>query len=200
MVACLTIPAFGLRAVLQPRCDLRNKPVALAPLPAGPDLIGPCTAAAQARGIRPGMTPGEALATCPELTLVQPDPAEAAELWGQLLRRLERAGLTVEPLKPGYVLFETAGSESLAGGLRAALERALAAAGPEWQPRIGVAERRLAAVAAAGAVAPGRALVVDDNETALFLEPLPLDLLPLSTEQRNELSALAVRRLGELAA
>lgn len=200
MVACLAVPAFGLRAALQPRCDLRDKPVALGPSLAGPNVIGPCTAAAHVRGIRPGMTVGEALATCPELTLAGPDPAAAAELWEQLLRRLENVGLTIEPLELGYVLFEAAGIESLAGGLRAALERALTAVGREWQPRIGVAERRLAAVVAAGAAAPGRALVVDDNETALFLEPLPLDLLPLSTGQRNELSALAVRRLGGLAA
>ncbi|MFQ5506737.1 MAG: hypothetical protein ACE5F1_18355, partial [Planctomycetota bacterium] len=87
----------------------------------------------------------------------------------------------------------------LAGGLRPVLERAIVTAGREWQPRLGAAARRFAAIAAAGVAAPGRALVVDDNETALFLEPLPLDLLPLSPERRQELSALGVRQLGELA-
>ena len=199
MIACLSVPAFDLRVALRPRRDLMGKPAALAPLPDGPGLIGPCTAAAQDRGIRSGMTLGEALATCPDLSLVQPDPAATAEAWEKLLRRLESAGLAVEPLEPGYVLFETSGIEPLAGGLRAALERALVAAGREWQPHIGVAARRFAAIAAAGAAAPGRALVVDDDETPLFLEPLPLDLLPLSVERRNELSALGIRRLGELA-
>ena len=42
-------------------------------------------------------------------------------------------------------------------------------------------------------------IVVDDEETALFLEPLPLDLLPLTPDRRRELSDLGVRKLGELA-
>jgi protein ImuB len=41
--------------------------------------------------------------------------------------------------------------------------------------------------------------VVDDGEDDLFLEPLPLDLLPLSLDRRHELSELGIRRLGELA-
>jgi protein ImuB len=53
---------------------------------------------------------------------------------------------------------------------------------------------------AAATVAPARrALVIDDGEAHLFLEPLPLDLLPLSPERREELSELGVKRLGELA-
>jgi protein ImuB len=49
-------------------------------------------------------------------------------------------------------------------------------------------------------VAPaGRALVVDDAETELFLEPLPLHLLPLSRERREEFAELGVKQLGQLA-
>jgi protein ImuB len=62
-----------------------------------------------------------------------------------------------------------------------------------------VAERRFAALAAASVAPAGRALIVDDQETELFLAPLPLHLLPLSPEQREELSELGVKRLGELA-
>jgi nucleotidyltransferase/DNA polymerase involved in DNA repair len=89
--------------------------------------------------------------------------------------------------------------ERLAGGLRAVLRLALDAAGPEWYPRVGAARRRFTALAAASIAPPCRAVVVDDGEEALFLEPLPLDLLPLSPERRSELSELGLRRLGELA-
>jgi hypothetical protein len=40
---------------------------------------------------------------------------------------------------------------------------------------------------------------VDDGETALFLEPLPLDVLPLMPDRRQELFELGIRRLGDLA-
>jgi hypothetical protein len=142
---------------------------------------------------------GEALATCPGLVLLEEDPAAVEEEWELLLRRLEEAGIGVEPEEPGCAYFETAGIERLSGGLGGALRRALEAVGADWEPRIGAAARRFAALAAACVAPPGRVLVVDDGETALFLEPLPLDLLPLAPERRQELSDLGIRRLGELA-
>ncbi len=141
----------------------------------------------------------EALATCPSLVLVEDDPIAVDERWEQLLQRLEDAGFAVEPAEPGCAYFRTEGVERLAGGLGAALQRALDAVGGEWEPRLGAASRRFAALAAA-AVAPAcRAVVVDDGEADLFLEPLPLDLLPLPQDRRRELSELGIRRLGELA-
>ena len=199
MLACLTVDSFALRAALRARPELAGGPAALVPAAGERDLVGPCTEAARQAGVRPGMRLGEALATCPELALVERDPAAAEEEWERLLRRLEAAGLAVEPVQPGCAYFETAGLERLAGGLRAVLRRALDAAGPEWEPRVGAAARRFAALAAASVAPPGRALVVDDGEEALFLEPLPLGVLPLTPERRRELADLGVRRLGELA-
>ena len=199
MVGCLSIPAFALRAPLLRRPDLRGKPVALAPAPGEQPLLGPCTGAAERAGIRPGMRLSEALATCPELQLVEQDPAEVEEEWERLLRRLEDGGLAVESAEPGCAYFETRGIERLAGGLEPALRRALDAVGPEWEPRVGAASRRFAALAAATVAPPGHTVVVDDGETRLFLEPLPLHLLPLGSERREELAELGVKRLGELA-
>ncbi|HYY76914.1 MAG TPA: hypothetical protein VE644_11400 [Gaiellaceae bacterium] len=199
MVACLTIPAFALRAPLLRRPDLAGKPVALAPAPGAQPLLGPCTGAAERAGIRAGMRLSEALATCPELQLVEQDPAEVEEEWERLLRRLEDEGLAVESAEPGCAYFETRGVERLAGGLEAALRRALDAVGPKWEPRVGAASRRFAALAAATVAPPGHTVVVDDGETRLFLEPLPLHLLPLAPERREELAELGVKRLGELA-
>ena len=199
MVACLTIPAFALRAPLLRRPDLAGKPVALAPAPGAQPLLGPCTGAAERAGIRAGMRLSEALATCPELQLVEQDPAEVEEEWERLLRRLEDEGLAVESAEPGCAYFETRGVERLAGGLEAVLRRALDAVGPKWEPRVGAASRRFAALAAATVAPPGHTVVVDDGETRLFLEPLPLHLLPLAPERREELAELGVKRLGELA-
>ena len=149
--------------------------------------------------MRAGMRLSEALATCPELVLVEQDPARAEEEWERVLRRLEEAGFALESPEAGCAYFETSGIERLAGGLDAALRRALQAVGPVWEPRVGAALRRFTALAAASVAPPHRAVVVDDEESALFLEPLPLDLLPLTPDRRRELSELGVRKLGELA-
>jgi nucleotidyltransferase/DNA polymerase involved in DNA repair len=199
MVACLSISAFALRTPLRWRPELAGRPVALAPVPGELPLLGACTGAAERAGIRPGMRLSEALATCPELALVEQDPAGVEEEWERILRRLEEAGFAVEPVEPGCVYFETRGVERLAGGLEEALRRALDAVGEEWQPRVGAAARRFAALAAATIAPPGNPVVVDDGETRLFLEPFPLHLLPLDAERREELSELGVKRLGELA-
>jgi nucleotidyltransferase/DNA polymerase involved in DNA repair len=199
MVACLSIPAFSLRAPLRGRPELASRPVALAPVPGEQPLLGACTGVAERAGIRPGMRLSEALATCPELVLLEQDPAGVEEEWERVLRRLEEAGFAVEPAEPGCVYFETRGIERLAGGLEQALRRALDAVGEEWEPQVGAAARRFAALAAAAVAPPGHSVVVDDGETRLFLEPFPLHLLPLDSERREELSELGVKRLGDLA-
>src|SRR6266540_5555391 len=199
MVAAVVIPAFDLRAALRLRPALGAKPAALAPLPGTEPLLGSVTAAAEAKGVKPGMRMGEGLATCPELVLVERDPSAAEQAWEEILRRLEDTGIAVDPAEPGCVFFETRGVERLYGGVEAALERALAAVGSAWDSRAGAAGRRFAALAAASVARPGQVLIVADERTRDFLAPLPLSLLPLAEEQQRELQELGVRRVGELA-
>jgi protein ImuB len=200
MIACLLIPRFELRAALRERPRLALVPAALAPLPGSEQLIGPVTRSAEELGVEPGMRLGEALATCPQLVLVEQDPAAVEREWEGVLRRLEDSGFAVDPEEPGRVYFETTGVERLYGGLEAALERALASVGTAWDPRAGAARRRFAALAAASVARPGQAIVVADGKEEGFLAPLPLSLLPLPADRYAELEGLGVRRLGELAA
>jgi protein ImuB len=199
MIACLSIPGFELKAALRKRPALTLRPAALSPEPGGEPLLGPVTAAAEALGVRPQMRLGEALATCPQLVLVEPDPASAEQAWEEIVRSLEDAGFAVDPAALGVAYFETRGVERLYGGLDAALRRALAAVGDQWDGRIGAAGRRFAALAAASVARPGQLLVVRDEEVGRFLAPLPLTLLPLEQQRYEELEALGVRKLGQLA-
>ncbi|NUR78528.1 MAG: hypothetical protein HOQ28_19855 [Thermoleophilia bacterium] len=199
MIAAVVIPAFDLRAALRLHPRLQAKAAALAPLPGTEPLIGSVTGIAEGKGVRPGMRLGEALATCPELELVEQDPATAEQAWEEILRRLEDAGFAVEPAEPGTVFFESRGVERLYGGLEPALKRALAAVGTVWDPRVGAAERRFAALAAANVARPGQALIVSDDRARSFLAPLPLTLLPLERDRYEELEELGVRTIGQLA-
>ena len=199
MIAAIVIPAFDLRAALRLRPALETAPAALAPLPGSEPLLGSVTAAAETRGVRPGMRLGEALATCPELQLVEQDPATVEQAWEEVLRRLEDAGFAVEPAEAGTVYFESSGVERLYGGLEPALKRALKAVGANWEARAGAAERRFAALAAAGVARAGQALIVSDDRTRRFIAPLPLSLLPLERDRYEELEELGVRTIGQLA-
>jgi protein ImuB len=199
VIACILVPGFELRAALWTRPGLARLPAALAPSPGREPLVGPVTAAAEAAGVRPGMRIGEALATCPSLSLVEQDPASAEHEWEGILRRLEDAGFAVEAAELGCLYFETRGVERLYGGLEPALKRALAAVGSAWDSRAGAAGRRFAALAAASVARPGQVLIVSDERTGGFLAPLPLSLLPLERDRQAELEELGVRTVGELA-
>src|SRR3989449_5237898 len=187
MIACLLIPGFELRAALRKQPGLALRPAALSPVAGTEPVLGPVTAEAERLGVRPGMRLGEGLATCPELVLVEQDPAAAEQAWEEILRALEDSGFAVDPAGVGCVYFETRGVERLYGGLEPALRRSLAAVGTAWDPRAGAAQRRFAALAAANVARPGQILVVSDERLQDFLAPLPLELLPMEPRRRAEL-------------
>src|SRR5918992_1544638 len=184
MIACLLIPGFELRAALRKQPGLALRPAALSPVAGTEPVLGPVTAEAERLGVRPGMRLGEALATCPELVLVEQDPAAAEQAWEEILRALEDSGFAVDPAEVGCVYFETRGVERLYGGIEPALKRALAAVGTAWDPRAGAAQRRFAALAAANVARPGQILVVSDERLSDFLAPLPLELVPMEPRRR----------------
>jgi protein ImuB len=105
----------------------------------------------------------------------------------------------VEDAGAGRVYLDASGLEGLFGDaprLAARLRDAAAAAGVEI--RVGIAESRIAALAAAR-LGPG-VMVVEPGGDAAYLAPAPLSLLDLPEETATRLSRWGLRTLGELAA
>ena len=203
MIVCTLSPRFQLTVAAGDRSELMQAPTALAPVPGGVQLIGEVSLPAEAFGVHPGMRLGEALARCPRLTLVPPDPAGVADAWERLLVRLESIGASVEPERPGLVCFEARGMQRLYGGIEgvlAATRRAL-----RTPARYGVAPSRFAAVAAATRARVRKPVIVSGGqaEARAFLASMPVALLrarPALAELPEALERLGVRNLGELAA
>ncbi|MGH2981741.1 MAG: hypothetical protein ACRDKV_06840, partial [Solirubrobacterales bacterium] len=120
-MACVLLPRFSLFAIADDREQLLRRPTALAPEPGGAQVLGEVSGSAEARGVRAGMALGEALARCPDLALVPPDPARAAELWEGALRGLEGIGATVESERAGEAFFGVDGLRGLHDGAGGAL-------------------------------------------------------------------------------
>src|SRR4051812_9508048 len=74
MFAALHLPAFALQAALRYRPELREGAIALIPEKTARARILHSTAAAQAAGALPGMTPSQAQARCPELQILIRSP------------------------------------------------------------------------------------------------------------------------------
>jgi protein ImuB len=229
MIVSVLLPRFALATAVGDRSELLQTPAALAPEPGGAQKVGEVSPPAEALGVHPGLRLGEALARCPELTLVPPDPAGVADRWERLLVRLESMGAAVEPERPGLACFDARGLLRLHGGIEgvlAAVRRAL-----RVPARFGVAPSRFAAVAAStrarsrrpeivlrrgGALTgsrlggvrrlpgPGAAEPGDDRALArAYLASLPVALLrarPALAEMPEALQRLGVGTLGELAA
>ena len=141
---------------------------ALAPEPGGQPIIGEPSAAAEAAGVRAGMRLTEALALCPGLALLPPDPiaveaaARAAACSGS-----RRIGAAVEPVAPGCALLAVGPIERLHGGLPGVLRRAAGRrAAPPLRPRLGAAPGRFPALAAARRARPARPLVLRPERRA----------------------------------
>lgn len=209
-VACVLIPRFALLAAAGDREELLRRPAALAPEPGGVQMVGEATGAAEAHGVRAGTGIGEALARCPELVLVPPDPERAAELWEGVLRELEGIGATVESERPGEAFFRADGLRGLYGGVGGVLGRARGAVG--IPARVAAAPSRFAAYAAAGSRShrrrgSRREVVVRPAGVRAFLSPLPVSLLaerldpggPEGHELVAVLERLGVKTLGMLA-
>lgn len=215
MIVCVLLPRFGLATAVADRSDLLQIPVALAPEPGGAQQVGEASLAAEAFGVHPGMRLGEALARCPRLTLIPPDPAGVADGWERLLVRLESVGASVEPERPGLVCFAAQGLLRLHGGLDGllgAVRRAL-----RVPVRLGVAPSRFAAVAAATRARARRPEIVgagarrgegtnaarEQARARAYLAPLPVALLrarPALADLPVALERLGIGTLGELAA
>jgi protein ImuB len=202
-IVCVLLPRFQLTVAAGDRSELLQAPAAIAPEAGGVQVVGEVSLGAEAFGVHPGMRLGEALARCPRLTLVPPDPAGVADRWERLLVRLESIGAAVEPERPGLACFDARGLERLYGGIDGVLtatRRAL-----RTPARYGVAPSRFAAVAAATRARARRPVIVRGAQGAArdFLAGMPVALLrarPALAELPQALERLGVATLGELAA
>jgi protein ImuB len=203
MVVCILFSRFALVAALEGRRELMGEPVALAPEAGRRQVVGEVSPAAETFGVVPGMRVGEALARCPELRLVPPDPDGVRSLWRLALARLERIGAACESDREGEAFFEADGLRGIHGGIEGVLDAARAAVGRG--ARIGCAPGRFSAYAAALRARPRRraAVTVKAGAVQSFLAPLPVGLVRsrAGLEHLPELlERLGIRTLGDLAA
>ena len=138
MIVAVLLPRFSLLVALAgERRALLGKPVALAPELGRAQYIGETSPVAEVHGVRAGMRLGEAMARCPKLALVPPDPAGAAEAWERVLAALESIGAAVEPGAPGAVCFDAPACSGCTAGSRACWARSGARSSGRrgWRPR-----------------------------------------------------------------
>ena len=194
-VVAVLLPRFELAVAAGDREELLGAPAALAPEPGREQFVGEVSIAAEAFGIRSGMRVGEALARCPRLVLVAPDPVGVADAWERVLQRLESTGAAVESERPGRACFAADGLRRLHGGhldgTLAAVRRALG----DRPVRLGAGPSRFVALAAASRARARRPAVLRAEDLAG--EPASLlRLRPVTAALPEPLERLGVTTLG----
>src|SRR3954447_17021583 len=116
MVVAVLLSRFELVIAAGGREVLARGPAALAPEAGREQRVGEVSSAAEAFGVHAGMRLGEALARCPSLALIPPDPMGVADAWEKVVVRLESVGAAVETAAPGVAYFDAAALARLHGG------------------------------------------------------------------------------------
>ena len=208
MVVCFHVPRFELVLAAGRAGALAGRALAIAPLPGCEQCVGEVSGAAEGRGVSRGMALGEAIARCPDLVLLPPDPVAVAEAWESTICALESIGAAVEPARPGLAYFEAGALRGLHGtdaGTIAAIRRALppgqATRSSGGIARLGGGPTRFCALAAALAVRSRRPLTLEEKGARRWLARQPVGLLGFRAETEallEPLARLGVRTLGEL--
>ncbi len=199
MVVCVYLPRFELVVAAGGAGALSGRALAVAPQVGSEQRVGEVSGAAEARGVTRGMVLGEALARCPDLLLVSPDPMGVADTWEALMRALESIGAAVEEERPGLAYFEAGGLRGLHGTDAATIAAARRALGRP--ARVGAGPTRFYALAAALAVRSRRPLILEGKDARRWLAGRPIGLLGFRAETEalvEPLGRLGVRTLGEL--
>ncbi len=198
MVVCVLLPRFALATAAGGRETLVAGPAALAPEPGREQLVGEVNAAAEGHGVHAGMRLGEALARCPRLALIPPDPVGVADSWEEIVTRLESVGAQVEAFVPGVACFEADGLRRLHGGsldgVVAAVRRAIAV-----PARIGAGPSRFCARTGAARARSRRAEIVRGEEDLRVAPVSMLRAVPETAALVAPLEQLGLGTLGTLA-
>ena len=151
-----------------------------------------CSAAARAAGVRRGLRRREAQGRCPELAVLEHDPARDARAFEPVVAAAEAFTPRVEILRPGLCAMATRGPARYFGGEEALTSQVVAAVGCGC--RVGVADGTFAAKLAAK-----RSLIVAAGESRAFVAPFPVSALE-RPQLADVLVRLGVRTVGAFAA
>ena len=172
------------------------------------------SAGAAAEGVVVGQRRRQAQRRCPELILIEHDPASDVRAFEPIVRAVADLSPRLDLTEPGWITLATRGPSRYVGGDVALGHRLAGIAGDACEgdvrvsPGVGIADGRFASAIAARLAARSssndRTLLVDPGASASFCASLPIGWLQLLGEATPELvdlfTRLGLRRLGDLAA
>jgi nucleotidyltransferase/DNA polymerase involved in DNA repair len=199
-IACVSIPNFALRVEILQRPELDGQPLALRSAETQRPVIVDCTPEAIEQGVRPGMLPREALAMCPHVVTVMPNPARDSAVFNDVVASLEELSPAVEPDDLGRCYVDLVGLDRHLGSPEQAAQTLIQAVPPILRPRVGIALNKFTALVAANTSDPGTYQVIEPHAVEKFLAGMPVSVLPVSYDMIRRLEQLGLDRLADVGA
>ena len=176
----LHIPAFPIAVARVSRPELRDRPVAVAPLHSERALILSVSPEARREGIFKGMPLGTAVKFCPDLAVLPPDRGLTGKACDVLGRMVAQYTPLWEPSRPGHIYLDVTGTgrlwgqaKEVASRLRREIEKHLCLPGTA-----GVAGNKMVSSIAARIGSSEGILDVDHGQEFPFIAPLKARVLP----------------------
>jgi len=200
-VACVWLPHFPIAIERRSSPALNRRPVVIGETPDQRGAVLDCSAEAETRGVRVGMSLRQALGLCPSASFLPPDLPRYGDAFDQILGALENVSPLVEPAALGCAFI---GLEGLNGHYRdeMALGDALAQAvqhASGLMPSVGLAEGKFTSRVAAIVSAPGEVCLVPKGHEGRFLAPIDVSLLTCSRDTLRRLGLFGLRTMGDVA-
>ena len=195
-IACVSISHLPMKAELRRTPILRgNRVMVIARSDRGPEVLD---FSPQVERVSPGMPLREAISRCEGATLVEADESYYGRVFDRIVEALLDRSPLVERGDLGCAFLDMRGTRELYGGDEGMVDAVLGAVPHGLGPRVGLAESKFPAYAAALGSRPGHATKVP-GDAAVYLADLPVDLLPLSWEERTRLHRFSLHTLGQVA-
>ena len=195
-IACVLITHLPMKAELMRHAELRGRPTIITEGVGARELV--LDSSPEATGVTAGMPLQEALSRCKDATLLQADDPYYHSVFDRVITSLAQKSPMVEKAELGCAYVGLDGLEAMYRGEPRLITSLLHAVPHHLNPRIGVANGKFPAYVAASACHGDRATRVP-NDIAAFLEPFPVDLLPLPWEKKVRLRQFGLHTMGQLA-
>ncbi len=196
-IACVLTTHLPMKAELRRNPDLGGKPAIVVTSDGKEQLV--LDRSKEAAGVVVGMPIQEAISRCKGATLIQADNVLYHTVFEGIIESLCNRSPLVEKGDLGCAFVGLDGLAAMYGGDARLTTSLMQAVPSDLNPRIGIAQGKFPAYVAALANEAGRARAVTGNE-AEFLSGYPVEVLPLSWQDKRRLEMFGVHTLGELAA
>jgi len=200
-VGYLALPQLPLQVALLRRPELRGQPVLIATAAEPRGIVLAASPECRAAGVWIGMPTRNARELASGATCLAPHPDAVDEIYERVLNLLDRFAEVVEPdaqLGAWFLPTVTARSPQDERRLGAAIVDSLAAM-LALESTLGVATGKFLAKVTAERAEVGAPEVIPADQSAAYLAPLPISILPLSLGAVDRLKLLGIVTVGDFA-